>query len=112
VHPFCPTVHDGRLWAYLLKDSPKCHDLRRDGRYALHATQPEDVDDELMIRGTAAVAEVDDALRAGIITSALPASIGQETEQLFELRLDRVMLATYTHRGQWPPTYDRWVDAG
>jgi hypothetical protein len=112
LYPFCPVLHDGHLWAYILEHSPKCHDLRRDPRYALHATQPEDVDDEFMVRGHAVPAEVDDALRAGIIAAAAPASVGAETEVLFELHLDRVMLATYTHRGQWPPTYDRWADAG
>jgi hypothetical protein len=29
-------------------------------------------------------------------------------EVLFELDIDRAMLALYTHRGQWPPAYTIW----
>jgi hypothetical protein len=35
--------------------------------------------------------------------------VGGDDEQLFQLHLDRVLLAIYTHRGQWPPTYERWT---
>ena len=110
IHPFCPIVHDGRLWAYVLEHSPKCHDLRREPMYALHALPGEAADDEFMVRGRAAlVADVPDELRAGIIAAAEPASVGAQEEQLFELHLDRAMTATYTHRGQWPPAYARWA---
>ena len=112
LHPFCPIVHDGRMWAYVLVDSPKCHDLLRDPRYALHAMPPEEVDDEFMVRGHAEVAEVDDALRDGIVAAAAPATVGADGERLFELHLDRAMTATYAHRGQFPPAYERWADAG
>ena len=51
IHPFCPVLAEGKLWAFILKTSPKCGDLLRDGRYALHAFPAEDVDDEFMARG-------------------------------------------------------------
>jgi hypothetical protein len=105
-------VHDGRLWAYVLERSPKCHDLQREPMYALHALPGEAVDDEFMVRGRAEVAEAGDALRAGIIAAAAPASVGAGEELLFELHLDRAMTATYAHRGQWPPVYARWADEG
>ena len=38
IHPFCPVVTEGGLWAYVLRTSPKGADLRRDPRYALHAS--------------------------------------------------------------------------
>jgi hypothetical protein len=112
LHPFCPIVHDGHLWAYVLERSPKCHDLRRQPMYALHALPGEEVDDEFMVRGHAEVFEPDDALKAGIIAAAAPASVGADEEMLFELHLDRAMTATYTHRGQWPPAYARWAAEG
>src|SRR5215213_9785514 len=37
VHPVTPIVADGRLFLFMEPTSPKGHDLRRDGRYALHA---------------------------------------------------------------------------
>ena len=35
-----------------------------------------------------------------------------DEEQLFQLHIDRVLVATYTHRGQWPPSYERWEAPG
>ena len=50
VHPFCPIVAEGGLWAFILRHSPKGADLRRDPRFALHAICPTDVDDEFFVR--------------------------------------------------------------
>ena len=51
LHPFCPIIAEGGLWAYILRHSPKGADLRRDPRFALHALSPTDVDDEFFVRG-------------------------------------------------------------
>jgi hypothetical protein len=40
--------------------------------------------------------------------AAVPATVGAAEEQLFQLHIDRVMVATYSHRGQWPPSYEKW----
>jgi hypothetical protein len=109
VHPFCPIVAEGGLWAYILRLSPKGADLRRDPRFALHALSPKDVDDEFFVRGQAEPVEPTASMSAAIIAAAVPATVGAEEEQLFQLHIDRVLLATYTHRGQWPPSYERWV---
>ena len=54
VHPFCPIVAEGALWAYILRYSPKGADLGKvDPRFALHAFSPTDVDDEFFVRGHA-----------------------------------------------------------
>ena len=37
VHPFTPFVSGGRLFAFMYPTSPKGHDLKRDGRYAIHS---------------------------------------------------------------------------
>ena len=108
LHPFCPIVAEGGLWAYILRESPKGADLRRDPRFALHALPPTDVDDEFFVRGRAAPHDPADDLKAAILVAAHPATVGGDDEQLFELHLDRVLLATYSHRGQWPPVYERW----
>ena len=112
VHPFCPTVAEGGLWAYVLRKSPKCGDLRRDPRFALHAFSPTEVDDEFFVRGRAEPTEPSTELRAAIIAAAVPATVGADEEQLFQLHIDRVLIATYTHRGQWPPKYERWAAPG
>ena len=112
VHPFCPIVTEGRLWAYILRHSPKGADLRRDARFALHAFCPTDVDDEFFVRGHAEPLDPTADLKAAIIEAAVPAAVGADEEQLFRFHIDRVSLATYTHRGQWPPTYERWSASG
>ena len=53
VHPFCPIVTNGALWAFILRHSPKGADLLRDPRFALHAFPARDLDDEFFVRGRA-----------------------------------------------------------
>jgi hypothetical protein len=36
VHPVTPIIGQGRLFVFMEPTSPKGHDLRRDGRYAMH----------------------------------------------------------------------------
>lgn len=38
VHPVTPLIVDGHLLVFMEPTSPKGHDLRRDGRYALHSS--------------------------------------------------------------------------
>lgn len=52
LHPVSPAIVGGRLYCCLL-DSPKRHDLDRDGRYALHAFPADDSDDEAGVSGRA-----------------------------------------------------------
>jgi hypothetical protein len=62
LHPICPTVVDGHLYA-LIGPSPKRGDLKRDGRYALHTFPPTEVDDEFLVMGRATFIE-DKAMHA------------------------------------------------
>jgi hypothetical protein len=110
LHPFCPVIAEGQLWAYILTASPKGRDLRRDRRYAMHACGPVEVDDEFYVTGRAtAFDDADERLREAV-KAATVASVGAETETLFALDIERALLATYTHRGQWPPAYRKWAD--
>ena len=52
LHPICPVVTESGLYAFIVP-SPKCQDLRRDGRYALHTYPPVEVDDEFCVDGRA-----------------------------------------------------------
>jgi len=38
VHPMTPIIGQGHLFVFMEPTSPKGHDLRRDGRYAMHCT--------------------------------------------------------------------------
>jgi Pyridoxamine 5'-phosphate oxidase len=110
IHPICPTVVNGGLYAYILTRSPKGLDLRRDGRYALHTFPCPEVDDEFMFGGRAA--RVDDAALAAavhrdLIAHGVKSNPVEETP--FEFLIDRAMYAAYPGgHGTWPPKYAIW----
>jgi hypothetical protein len=69
--------------------SPKCDDLRRDGRYALQTfPQPKAGSDEFYVAGRAKLVE-DPATRAAVLQGARHQA--DASEVLFELHLERVM---------------------
>jgi len=106
VHPFCPIIDGGELWAFVLTRSPKGRDLRRDGRYALHAFPKPETDDEFYVTGTVRV--VDDEATRQRVMQATVANVGEQEETLFALDIERALLALYEFRGQWPPAYTIW----
>jgi hypothetical protein len=108
LHPICPIVAEGGLFAFIVP-SPKCDDLRRDGRYALHCYPPVEVDDEFYLTGRAAV-EGDPAVRAAV-AAAYHAPV-HERDTPFAFDVERCLHAKYRHRGDWPPTYTKWADQG
>jgi len=70
IHPVSPVITDEGLYCFIV-NSPKRHDLDRDGRYALHSYPPEDNDDEAYLTGRAipvrdprVITDLADALRA------------------------------------------------
>src|SRR5206468_2988975 len=52
VHPVCPVIDGDGLYVFVGNHSPKVHDLRRDGRFALHTFPMADNDDEFYVAGT------------------------------------------------------------
>jgi len=108
LHPVCPIVANGALLVFAIP-SRKRNDLERDGRYALHAFTPDDVDDEFTVIGHA------HPVTGAAVRAAAGAACHQpvaDDRDLFELGIERALLATYTHRGQWPPTYLRRREPG
>jgi hypothetical protein len=61
VHPITPIIGQGHLLVFMEPTSPKGHDLRRNGRYALHCAVSDSSGSsgEFVIRGSARL--VDDA---------------------------------------------------
>lgn len=106
LHPICPIISSAGLHAFIMS-SPKLRDLERDGRFALHAYSPAEVDDECYITGT--VRAVEDPDVRAVVTAAYHNDPSAD-ERLFEFDLERCLVARYAFRGQWPPTYTRWVD--
>lgn len=104
LHPICVVIADGGLFCFLVP-SPKAVDLKHDGRFALHAFPPEKVDDEFYISGAAEL--VENPARRARVDAAYKNTV-QEADTMFELKIERALLARYHHRGDWPPTYTKW----
>jgi hypothetical protein len=106
LHPICPTLVDDHLYAAILTASPKCGDLVRDGRYALHTFSGTEVDDEFSLAGRATRADAAgiEACERGLARDGVTSS----DHTVFELGIDRALWSKYETRPQWPPTYVRW----
>ena len=108
LHPICPTVVDGHLYA-LIGPSPKRGDLKRDGRYALHTFPPVDVDDEFLVMGRATFIDnkaVADKIRNDLVSRGMTST---NDEAPFEFHIESVMHAKYPGgHGTWPPKYSIW----
>jgi hypothetical protein len=89
LHPICPVLSDDRLFVFIIPTSPKRHDLRRDGRYALQTfPQPKPGSDEFSIAGKA-VGVDDPTVRAAILRDTK--HMADASEIAFELWIEHVM---------------------
>lgn len=107
LHPVCPVVAVGGLYVFVGNQSPKVHDLHRDGRYALHTFSSPDVDDEFSLAGTARIAE-HDGVRDAVYEAYVATGAFTENDTLFELLIERALHAKYESRPSWPPAYTKW----
>ena len=107
VHPVCPVIAHGGLYVFIGNQSPKVHDLRRDGRFALHSFPNPQVDDEFYVEGRAERVD-DQAVRDVVYATYTATGAFTSNDTLFELRLERVLHAKYGPRPSWPPTYANW----
>ncbi|MDZ4721704.1 MAG: pyridoxamine 5'-phosphate oxidase family protein [Roseiflexaceae bacterium] len=104
VHPVTPIVGQGHLFLFMEPTSPKGHDLRRDGRYALHCSvsSTSGASGEFFISGHATFID-DPAIRrlAVELSTYTPA----DRYILFELEVERAASTIYTDespvRQQW-----------
>ena len=108
LHPICPTVVDGHLYA-LIGPTPKRADLKRDGRYALHTFPAEKVDDEFLVMGRAKFID-DPAIADKVRTDLTSRGMKSTNDEIpFEFGIERVMHAKYPGgHGTWPPKYSIW----
>lgn len=107
VHPVCPVIAAGGLYVFIGNQSPKVHDLLRDGRYALHSFSSPDVDDEFYVSGSAT--RVDDpAVRQVVYDTYTATGAFTSNDTLFELWLERALHSKYGPRPSWPPVYTKW----
>ncbi len=113
LNPVCPVIAEDRVFAFIVP-GPKCRDLERDGRYAMHSFPCADNEDAFMLTGDAS--RVDDAdLRARLVAqflaerSQLPMTEADLAPQtLFELSVDRCLLTRTTGHGDPVPQHTVW----
>jgi hypothetical protein len=109
IHPISPALIGGRLYAFIIRVSPKCRDLHRNGQYALHNfphfVEPMSwdncTDEEFYLTGRA-ILIADPALRQ---TAATLVGDALDNGDLFELDIAHVMHKTRLGRQL---TYTRW----
>jgi hypothetical protein len=104
LHPFCPIIAGGRLFAAIPHSSPKGHDLRRDPRCVIHA-MPGPEDDELCIRAVATDVTADIEAAALVRSIVARSGVGGMIESascdpLFEFDLQQVDVATWVSIGK------------
>jgi phosphinothricin acetyltransferase len=107
VHPVTVTLHDGGLYISTVRGTRKAYDLRRDGRFALHAFPrfPDESgrhDDEFMVGGRAE--EVVDRTERRAVLAVHNDEVSPR-DPLWHLLLDRAMRK---HRIDGPPRIERW----
>jgi hypothetical protein len=113
LHPICPVLTDSAMYAFIIP-SPKCDDLRRDPRYALHSFPTDDNEDAFYVSGTAQVVD-DPKLRAALTRQFLDErptiNLSQDelAEQiLFAFRIDRCLLTRTDGFGDPNPRHTIW----
>lgn len=107
VHPFCPAIARGRLWAFVMAGSPKRRDLDANGHFAIHAL-PGPEDEELYVAGRA-TRILDPGARQDAL-DAMPYDDADEQHLLYEFDLERA-LWTIWERFQQPgmrPVHRVW----
>jgi hypothetical protein len=113
LHPMCPVLADDRVFAFIVP-GPKCRDLERDGRYAMHSFPCTDNEDAFMLTGDATVV-TDVELRRRLVAqflgerSTLPMTEADMADQtLFEFTVDRVLLTRTSGHGDPAPQHTVW----
>jgi hypothetical protein len=113
LNPMCPLLADHRVFAFIVP-GPKCRDLERDGRYAMHSFPCPDNEDAFMLTGDATVV-TDGELRRRLVAqflgerSEFPMTEADLSDQtVFEFTVDRCLLTRTTGHGDPKPQHTVW----
>lgn len=115
LHPMCPLLHDGGLYAFIVP-SPKQRDLLRDGRFALHSFPRPQNEDAFYLTGRAERRN-ESGLRAEL--AALFVSERTQTgtpppqadEVVFEFLIESVLWTQTAGHGDADPHHTIWRPA-
>ena len=106
LHPVVPLLGEGRIFVFMEPTSPKGHDLRRDGRYALHSSvEPDASSGELLVTGRAEPVEEPAVREFAVRYAHYPPP---EDDVLFEFGVESVLWTSYDYDGDGRPVRKRW----
>jgi hypothetical protein len=113
VHPMCPILHDGGLYALLIP-SPKRDDLLRDPRYSMHSFPTDGDEDAFYLAGFAQLVDANER-RSGLIRQFLDErpTLARATPDLddqlaFEFDIATCLLTRTTGHGDPDPRHTVW----
>jgi len=112
MHPMCPLLTDRGLFAFIVP-SPKQHDLRRDGRFAMHSFPCPDNEDAFYLTGRARIVdhpEVRDELGSQFVAerSQFGIALPTHSDALFEFQIERCLATKTTGHGDPNPSHEVW----
>ena len=93
VHPFCPAITEGRLWAFVIEKSPKRRDLDSNGYFAIHAL-PGHEDEQFYCTGRA-VRVCDPTLRDAVLAAMPYDDADDPPHVLYEFFLETALWTTW-----------------
>ncbi len=97
VHPVTPLIAEGRLFVFVALGTPKERNLRRDGRYSMHAVLG-DKDEEFLVNGRAVIADDADS-RALAWEAAQAIGMTSKNDVLMEFMVERAHWAVWEGLG-------------
>ena len=109
MHPICPVIAAGQLYAFIVDVGYKYHDLLRDSRFALHAFPLPQGGEEFYLTGSARPIP-DNAARAAVVAATNGAQGTQPFEALFAFDISHALHTVWTDWGTprtWP-TFNKW----
>ena len=113
LHPMCPLLTDAGLFAFIVP-SPKQHDLRRDGRFAMHSFPCPQNEDAFYLTGKALPThdlETREELARQFVAerSQFCAAPPAEADTLFEFRIERCLATKTRGHGDSNPEHAIWA---
>jgi hypothetical protein len=111
LHPFCPAVAGGHLWAFVMAESPKRRDIDTNGQFAIHAVLGLE-DEEFFVAGH--VRRQLDAASRELALAAMPYADADERHLLYEFRPERALWTTWEDFQQpgMRPVHRTWREQG
>ncbi|MEP6477288.1 MAG: hypothetical protein ABJC60_08450 [Actinomycetota bacterium] len=116
VHPVCPLLHEGGLYALLIP-SPKRSDLLRDGRYWMHSFPCDATEDAFSVSGDASLVKEAD-VREAVVSMYLAergdlslAATDPGPQLLFAFDIETCLFTRTMAHGDPKPMHAVWHDS-